>query len=184
MRVEQTELPEVLVLEPAVLTDQRGEFFESYRADRYARVTETVFVQDNVSVSGRRVLRGLHLQEPRTQAKLVSVLEGEVFDVAVDVRVGSPTFGKYVARVLSSENRLQLFIPGGFAHGFVVLGDQAIFSYKCSDYYDAPSELTIRWDDPEIGIPWPVRDVVISPRDAAAPPISALRDRLPRYPSR
>ena len=184
MRVEQTELPGVVLLEPRVLTDQRGEFFESYRADRYARITETQFVQDNVSVSGRRVLRGLHLQEPRTQAKLVSVLEGEVFDVAVDVRVGSPTFGKCVARILSRENRLQLFIPGGFAHGFVVLSEQAIFCYKCSDYYDAPSEITIRWDDSELAIPWPVRDVIVSPRDAAAPPLSALHDRLPRYTER
>ena len=181
MRVNPTALPGVLVIEPRVIADTRGEFFESYRTDEYERVTRTRFVQDNVSVSQARVLRGLHLQEPRPQAKLVSVLEGEVVDVAVDVRVGSPTFGRSTVCRLSEQNRRQLYIPTGFAHGFVVMRERAIVCYKCSDYYDALNEITIRWDDPELAIPWPVRDVILSPRDAGAQSLADLRDRLPRY---
>lgn len=181
MRVETTELAGVLLIEPRVYRDTRGEFFESYREDEYERITKTAFVQDNISLSHARVLRGLHLQTSRPQAKLVSVLEGEVFDVTVDVRVGSPSFGMSAVCNLSRENGRQLFIPVGFAHGFVVLSEHAVFSYKCSDYYHAPSEVTIRWDDPELAIPWPVRDVILSPKDAGAPSFAEVRELLPRY---
>jgi dTDP-4-dehydrorhamnose 3,5-epimerase len=181
MNVVTTSLPGVVIIEPRVLADGRGEFFETFRADRYAEITNAAFVQDNVSVSRSRVLRGMHLQEPRPQAKLVSVLVGEVFDVAADVRVGSPTFGRWTACRLSGENRRQLFVPAGYAHGFVVLGEDAVFSYKCSDYYHAESEITIRWDDPELAIEWPVHDMVVSARDADAPFLSQVRDHLPRF---
>lgn len=181
MKVESTDLPGVLLIEPRVFADTRGEFFETYRIDEYERITKTGFVQDNVSVSHARVLRGLHLQAQRPQAKLVSVLEGEVCDVAVDVRVGSPTFGKSTMCRLSEKNRRQLYIPVGFAHGFVVLSERAVFCYKCSDYYHAAGELTIRWNDPELAIAWPVRDVIVSPKDAEAPWLAEVRDRLPRY---
>ena len=184
MRVTATELPEVLLLEPRVFADERGAFFESYRAERYAELgVGGPFVQDNVSVSRRGVLRGLHLQNPRPQGKLVSVLRGAVLDVAVDVRVGSPTFGRVVARELSDANRHQMWIPPGFAHGFVVTSEDAIFAYKCTDVYDAASELSVRWDDPALAIAWPVRDVIVSPKDADAPTLAeaAASGRLPRY---
>jgi len=184
VNVEETDLPGVLEIAPRVFDDGRGQFFEAFRADAYARLTGTTFVQDNVAVSGPRVLRGLHLQEPHGQAKLVSVLVGEVYDVAVDVRVGSPAFGRWTARRLSEHNRRQLFIPAGFAHGYVVLGDGAVLSYKCSDYYHAAGEISLRWDDPELGIEWPLRDVVLSGKDASALTLREARDRLPRYDAR
>ena len=166
MRVTPTVLPEVLRLEPSRFGDDRGYFFESYHFARYrAAGVDAPFVQDNVSRSRRGVLRGLHLQSPSAQGKLVSVLDGEVFDVAVDVRPGSPRFGRWVGEVLTSSNGHQLWIPPGFAHGFLVLSDDALFTYKCTAYYDPAAELCIRWDDPAIGVEWPTREVTLSAKD-------------------
>lgn len=183
MKVRETPLPGVLMVEPEVFGDGRGLFFETYRAQRYAEAgIPASFVQDNVSLSERGVLRGLHLQNPNPQGKLIYVLEGEVFDVAVDVRVGSPTFARWTGTVLSGENKLQLYIPEGFAHGFCVLSETALFAYKCTDVYTPASELSIIWNDPAIGIEWPVDGPLLSPRDAAAPRLGDIDPgRLPRY---
>ena len=145
------------------------------------------FVQDNVSVSRRDTLRGLHLQHPHDQAKLVQAIEGEVFDVAVDVRLGSPTFGRWAGTRLSGDDRHQLYIPEGFAHGFCVLSERAVVLYKCSDYYEPANELAIAWNDPDIGIVWPIETPIVSEKDARAPALAGIAaDRLPRYadPSR
>jgi dTDP-4-dehydrorhamnose 3,5-epimerase len=170
------------VIEPAVYADDRGLFFESWSARRYeAMGIPGPFVQDNVSVSRARVLRGLHLQHPNGQGKLVSVLAGEAFDVAVDVRRDSPTFGRWIGVVLSAENRRQFWIPSGFAHGFVVTGEEAVFSYKATGYYDPASEQSVLWSDPDLAIAWPVAAPILSAKDAAAP---RLRDVPPhRLPS-
>lgn len=173
MNVYATRLPGVLLIEPLVFSDARGKFFETFNARRYlAAGAATPFVQDNVSVSSRGVLRGLHFQHPHGQAKLVQVLHGEVFDVAVDVRYGSPTFGHWVAEYLSGENCRQLLIPSGFAHGFIVTSAQAVFSYKCSEYYRPDCEHSIRWDDPALGIRWPAGGPVLSDKDRNAPTIA------------
>ncbi len=156
MKVEATRLPEVLRVITQVFADERGQFTETWRSDSYAKLGIGPFVQDNVSVSRRGVLRGLHLQHPLAQAKLVSVLRGVVFDVAVDVRVGSPTFGQWVGEELSDDRGVQLFIPPGFAHGFVTLTDEVVFSYKWSTYYAPADERTVLWNDPAIGIDWPI----------------------------
>jgi dTDP-4-dehydrorhamnose 3,5-epimerase len=180
--VTKTILPGVLVLEPRVFSDARGEFWEYFRADTYAAMgIDVPFVQDNVSISRRGVLRGLHFQEPRGQAKLVQAIRGEVFDVAVDVRVGSPTFGQAVWSTLSETNRRQMFLPPGLAHGFVVTSDDAVVAYKCSDYYSPADEHSLRWNDPALGIPWPVDSPILSPKDQAAPLLSALASRLPHF---
>jgi dTDP-4-dehydrorhamnose 3,5-epimerase len=174
----------VLVVEPRAFGDARGYFLEAFHAARYADAgLPAAFVQDNVSLSRRGVLRGLHLQHPNAQGKLVSVLRGEVFDVAVDVRVGSPTFGRWVGEVLSGENLRQLYIPPGYAHGFVVTSDEALFAYKCTAYYDPAAELAVRWDDPAVGIRWPLDDVTLSERDRSAPALAdaARRGLLPGY---
>jgi len=186
MRVTPLALPEVLLVEPAVFGDVRGFFMESFSARRYAEVgISGPFVQDNVSRSQRGVLRGLHLQHPHAQGKLVSVLEGEVFDVAVDVRVGSPTFGRWVGECLSAENHRQLYVPAGFAHGFVVTSDEALFSYKCTDYYYPQDERSVRWDDPRIGIVWPVEAPTVSAKDQAGLPLDQVpAGNLPRYQGR
>ena len=169
-------LPEVLLLEPAVFRDSRGSFRELYNAERYAGIgVPTHFRQDNLSRSARGVLRGLHLQHPRPQGKLVTVLEGAVFDVAVDVRRGSPTFGRWTAYTLTGENGHQLWVPPGFAHGFLVLEDDTFFAYKCTDVYSPTHELTVRWDDPAIGIRWPLPDPIVSERDRKLPLHSAAR---------
>ena len=181
MQVTKTDLPGVLIFEPRRFGDSRGFFAETFRADRYAAVgLKDAFVQDNWSRSARGVLRGLHLQNPTQQGKLVSVIRGEILDVAVDVRIGSPTFGRHVAVTLSEENGRQFFIPRGFAHGFVVLSDMVDFLYKCDDYYSPADEITIRWDDPAIGIAWPISNPTLSARDAAAPLLSETT-RLPRF---
>jgi dTDP-4-dehydrorhamnose 3,5-epimerase len=181
VRVTETALEGVLAIEPAVFGDQRGFFFESWHAERYAALgLPAWFVQDNISRSAKGTLRGLHLQEPFGQGKLVQVLEGAVFDVAVDVRVGSPTFGRWVGETLSAENRRQFYIPTGFAHGFCVLSETALFSYKCTEYYHPETEITIAWNDPSIGITWPVDDPILSNRDRAGRLLSEVpRDRLP-----
>ena len=166
-------IPDVLVLKPRVCADPRGYFIETYSEQRYRDCGMTCrFVQDNESQSVRGVLRGLHYQvPPYAQAKLVRVIRGAVLDVAVDIRRGSPTFGKYVAERLSAENKQQLFIPQGFAHGFLVLEDDTIFSYKCDNYYTPSHERGIRWDDPAIGIPWATLDVpfILSEKDKRQP---------------
>ncbi|MBC7213656.1 dTDP-4-dehydrorhamnose 3,5-epimerase [Extensimonas perlucida] len=167
-QVTPTALPEVLILEPKVFGDERGFFFESYNQRDFAQATglQVAFVQDNHSRSVKNVLRGLHYQIQQPQGKLVRVVQGEVFDVAVDLRKKSKTFGQWVGEILSAENKRQLWIPAGFAHGFVVLSDTAEFLYKTTDYYAPAHERCIRWDDPAIGIRWPI----------AAPPILAAKD--------
>jgi dTDP-4-dehydrorhamnose 3,5-epimerase len=183
VKVTPTSLPEVLLVEPAVFGDARGYFFESFSASRYEEAgIEGPFVQDNVSFSQRGVLRGLHLQYPAAQGKLVSVLEGEVFDVAVDVRAGSPRFGRWVGETLSSQNKRQLWVPSGFAHGFVVTSAQALFAYKCTQYYRPEAEVCLRWDDPRIGVAWPSLDVTLSAKDRAGVALDAIDPaKLPRY---
>ncbi len=167
MNVRRCALQGLLLIEPDVFGDARGFFMETWNQRRYAESGLAAhFVQDNLSQSRRGILRGLHFQNPGGQAKLVSVLEGEVFDVAVDVRKSSPTFGRWEGARLSSQNKHQFFIPAGFAHGFVVLSDTALFHYKCTDFYSPQNELTLRWNDPEIGISWPLANPVISDKDA------------------
>jgi dTDP-4-dehydrorhamnose 3,5-epimerase len=170
-------LPEVLVIEPRVLRDERGFFVETYHAPRYrAAGIDVDFVQDNHSRSVRGTLRGLHWQgEPHPQAKLIRVLDGEILDVAVDVREGSPTFGRWVAVPLAADTFRQLFVPIGFAHGFLVTSAYAEVEYKCSDVYDPAAERGLMWNDPDIGIVWPVTDPILSARDRAHPPLAALR---------
>jgi dTDP-4-dehydrorhamnose 3,5-epimerase len=181
MNVLQTELPGVFIVEPKVFGDQRGFFCETYQQDRYAAHGITgPFVQDNLSRSARGVLRGLHFQHPKSQGKLISVLHGSVLDVAVDVRLGSPTFGQYVAVELNEENRRQLWVPRGFAHGFLVLSDSAGFTYKCDEYYSPADEVVVRWNDPMIGIDWGIDAPTLSARDAAAPLLADVRV-LPAY---
>ena len=178
MKVVPTEaLPDVLVVEPTVYRDPRGFFVESYHGPRYRQAgIDVTFVQDNQSRSVKGTLRGLHWQvAPRPQAKLVRVVDGEILDVAVDVREGSPTFGRWAAVTLSSENFRQLFVPVGFAHGFLVLSEQADIEYKCSDIYDPAAERGLMWNDPAIGIDWPITDPILSERDQGHPPFSALR---------
>jgi dTDP-4-dehydrorhamnose 3,5-epimerase len=181
--VTPTSLPEVLVVEPTVFGDGRGWFLEAWHAERYAALgIGDAFVQDNVSYSARGVLRGLHLQHPHEQAKLIQVLDGAVFDVAVDVRRGSPRFGRWASVELSSANRRQLYVPRGFAHGFLVTSEHALVSYKASATYRPDAELAIRWDDPALAIAWPLAGPpTVSPRDAAAPPLADVPpERLPR----
>jgi dTDP-4-dehydrorhamnose 3,5-epimerase len=171
MQVRRCEIPDVCVVEPKVFGDARGHFFESYnRRNLEAALGRSLeFVQDNQSSSTRGVLRGLHYQLPHPQAKLVRVVRGEIWDVAVDLRRGSPTFGRWVGERLSAENRRQIFVPEGFAHGFVVLSEVAEVLYKASDYWHPESERCVRWDDPELAIAWPVQDLrpVVSAKDAA-----------------
>jgi dTDP-4-dehydrorhamnose 3,5-epimerase len=170
MQFFETALEEVLLVEPDVYGDSRGFFQEIWRDENYvAAGIEGPFVQDNLSRSGRGVLRGLHYQEPGAQGKLVQVIAGAVFDVAVDIRRGSKTFGQWAGEILSAENHRQLWIPPGFAHGFCVVSDSADFIYKCTAPYRPTDEHAIRYDDPEIGIDWPVRDPLLSDRDRSAP---------------
>jgi len=180
VRVVATAIPGVLVVEPDVHADGRGFFLETYHADRYrAHGIDGPFVQDNHSRSARGTLRGLHLQLARPQGKLVRVIEGEIYDVAVDVRRGSPTFGRFVGLTLTAENFRQCYVPPGFAHGFCVVSPVAQVEYKCTDIYDPASEIGIAWNDPAIGIPWPVEEPLLSARDARHPPLAEVRDRLP-----
>ena len=181
MNVIATALPEVLIIEPALFGDQRGFFVETYQFPRYAEHgVNRPFVQDNLSRSSHGVLRGLHLQNPFTQGKLVTALRGRVMDVAVDVRVGSPNFGRHVAVELSEENHRQLWVPRGFAHGFAVLSDTADFFYKCDDFYSPKDEVSIRWNDPAIGINWVVETPSLSAKDANAPLLNDVKN-LPLY---
>jgi len=183
MKVLPTELDGVLIVEPKVFGDQRGFFMESFQRQRYRDAgIDTEFVQDNTSFSVRRTLRGLHYQYPNAQAKLVQVLQGEIYDVAVDIRQGSPTFGRWTGVILSGENQRQFFLPQGFAHGFCVMSATALFMYKCSAYYAPEDEGGICWNDPELGIPWPIQTPILSERDNAFTPLSAVAShRLPVY---
>lgn len=171
MKIETTDIPGLLVITPDVFGDARGFFVETWNRRRYqqAGLPDVDFVQDNLSLSRRGTLRGLHFQNPRAQGKLVSVLEGEVFDVAVDLRRSSPTFGRWHGVRLNAETKVQFYIPPGFAHGFAVLSESALFHYKCTDYYSPQDEVTVRWDDPDIAISWPVTAPILSGRDARAP---------------
>ena len=176
MKVIELDLPGLKLIETPVYRDERGHFQETWSEERYADVgVAGPFVQDNVSCSRRGVLRGLHFQEPFGQGKLVSVLHGHVWDVAVDVRVGSDSFGRWQAVEIAAESGRQLFVPEGFAHGFVVLSETAIFAYKCTEYYRADAERTILWNDPGLGIDWPVAEPILSARDAEAPRLRELR---------
>jgi len=182
LKVLPTNLTGVVVIEPVVFRDPRGFFVETYHAERYgAAGIDASFVQDNHSRSERGTLRGLHAQQRFPQAKLVRVIEGEIWDVAVDIRLGSPTFGRHVAVTLSADDQRQIFVPIGFAHGFCVLSERAQIEYKCTNYYHVEDELHILWNDPELAIPWPVETPTLSDKDRAAPPLRLLHDRLPRY---
>jgi dTDP-4-dehydrorhamnose 3,5-epimerase len=183
MKVIESDLPGCLVLEPQVFGDERGFFYESFNHDKLAaHGLQPTFVQGNVSSSARGVLRGLHYQWPKPQGKLVSVLEGEVWDVAIDIRRGSPTFGRWTAVVLSAENKRHFWIPEGFAHGFVTLSERALFSYLCTATYDRTADACIRWDDPTLAIDWPVSAPLLSDKDARAPLLGdVVEDRLPVF---
>lgn len=183
MKVEDTKLPPVQVLHPEAFHDERGFFLEMWNSTRYENAgIKGPFVQDNVSFSKKGVLRGLHFQHPQSQGKLVQVLSGEVFDVAVDIRIGSPTFGQWVCEVLSDTNNRQLYIPPGFAHGYCVTSDTALLAYKCTDFYNPSTECGIIWNDPDLNIDWPTRKPLLSTKDAS---YSRLKDlppeKLPHY---
>jgi dTDP-4-dehydrorhamnose 3,5-epimerase len=182
MDVIETAIPGVLIVEPKVFGDKRGFFTELFQADRYAKSgIATTFVQDNLSRSARNVLRGLHIQNPNPQGKLVTVLKGAVLDVAVDVRVGSPTFGRHVKIELNEENRRQFWVPRGFAHGFLVLSDTADFFYKCDEFYSPADELVVKWDDPKLGIDWGNAAPELSPRDRAGRHLADLAAVLLKF---
>ena len=183
MKLIPTALPEVFIIEPRVFGDERGYFFESWHSARHeAAGLPSAYVQDNLSYSEKGVIRGLHFQNPHAQGKLLSVLRGEVFDVAVDVRRGSPRFAQWAGARLSAENKHQLYVPPGFAHGFCVVSDCAIVQYKCTEYYQPQAEQSLRWDDPRIGIDWPVETPILSEKDRRAPTLDEIDpDRLPRF---
>lgn len=169
MKVEKTNLDGLLILKPKVFNDERGFFLESFNKKRYEEVgIKLEFVQDNHSKSSKGVLRGLHFQKTKPQGKLVRVVKGKVFDVAVDLRKGSPTFGQWKSVILSDENKIQFWVPPGFAHGFLVLSDTADFEYKCTEYYDSDDEGSLLWNDPELNIPWPEKKPKISKKDKMA----------------
>ncbi len=174
MKVHETPLPGVLLIEPDVYADARGSFRETFRDGRYAEQgIAGPFTQDNISVSRKGVLRGLHIQAPVGQGKLIFAVAGAIFDVAVDARPGSPNFGQWMGETLSADNHRQLWVPAGFLHGFCVLSEEATVFYKCTQSYIADQQRSVRWDDPDIGIIWPVRAPILSAADAAAP---LLRD--------
>ena len=182
MRFAPTQIPDVILIEPDVHRDDRGFFLETWHERKYAEGgISGPFVQDNHSNSRRGTLRGLHAQRERPQGKLVRVVEGEVFDVAVDIRRGSPTFGKWVADRLSGENLHQLWVPPGFAHGFCVLSESVHLEYKCTDFYDPSDEIAVAWNDPAIGVEWPIAAPTLSAKDAAAPLLNDLLGQLPPW---
>ena len=177
MRFVETELPGVLLIEPEVFRDPRGFFLETFHAAKYRQGGIAYdFVQDNQSRSAQGTLRGLHAQRRKPQGKLVRAIEGEIFDVAVDIRPGSKTFGRWVGATLSADNFRQIFVPPGFAHGFCVLSGMAQVEYKCTDFYDRADEIGARWDS--AGIAWPIREPLLSAKDAALPPLDELRRTL------
>ncbi|MGB2375144.1 MAG: dTDP-4-dehydrorhamnose 3,5-epimerase [Porticoccaceae bacterium] len=176
MNIIQTKLANCVIIEPKVYGDDRGFFLETFQAERYTTAGITLpFVQDNHSRSSKGVLRGLHFQKTKPQGKLVRVVRGEVYDVAVDIRLGSPTYGRWEAVVLSEDNKKQFWVPPGFAHGFVVISDSADFEYKCTDYYDPSDEGSLLWSDPDLNIPWPIDNPILSEKDARAPLLANLK---------
>ena len=182
MRFVPTDLPGVILIEPDVHRDDRGFFIETYHVDKYqAGGIGSLFVQDNHSRSARGTVRGLHLQIRHPQGKLIRVVEGEIFDVAVDVRRGSPTFGRFIGMTLSAENFIQCYVPPGFAHGFCVVSPFAQVEYKCTDRYDPESEVGIAWNDPTLAIPWPVDLPILSDRDRRHPGLAQVTESLPVY---
>jgi dTDP-4-dehydrorhamnose 3,5-epimerase len=183
MRRIETSLPGVLLIEPDMFSDERGFFYESYHKARFAEIgINTEFVQDNHSKSAKGTLRGLHYQLNHPQAKLCRVVQGEVLDAVVDIRSGSPTFGKAISTVLSDDNKMMIYIPAGFAHGFLVLSDTAEFLYKCDNFYYQADERGVAWNDPDLEIPWGIDKPIISSKDALHPPLSAVPPQwLPRY---
>ncbi len=185
MNVKETKLPGVLVLEPDVFSDERGFFLETWNSTRYEKAgIKGPFVQDNISFSKRGALRGLHFQYPQSQGKLVQVLSGEVVDVAVDIRKSSATFGQWISEVLSGANHRQMYIPPGFAHGYCVTSETAVFSYKCTDFYNPGSEGGIIWNDPDINIDWPMEEPILSSKDADYPRLKDIRpEKLPHVGS-
>lgn len=178
------ELPEVLLIEPRVFPDDRGYFFETYSTRSFTEhASKVTFVQDNLSFSSKGTLRGLHLQHPHDQGKLVMAVTGAIWDVAVDVRVGSPTRGRWVAAELTAENHHQLYVPPGYAHGFCVLSETAHVLYKCTDLYAPGTEVGVRFDDPDLAIPWPISEPRLSEKDAKAPFLRDIpHERLPHHP--
>lgn len=183
MKFIEASLPGCVIIEPQVFGDSRGFFYESYNEAKYREAgIDRKFVQSNVSRSARGVLRGLHYQWPHPQGKLVSVLEGEVYDVAVDIRRGSPTFGQWASVMLTAENHRHFWIPEGFAHGFCVVSEFATFSYQCTDLYAAKADGGVRWNDPAIGIDWPISEALLSDKDSNAPLLAEVSaERLPEY---
>lgn len=177
MNVIKTKLNDCIIIEPEVFHDDRGFFLETFQAERYAKLAGITlpFVQDNHSYSSKGVLRGLHYQKTKPQGKLVRVVRGEVYDVAVDLRQDSPTFGQWEAVILSEENKIQFWIPPGFAHGFVVLSETVDFEYKCTDYYNPSDERSLLWNDPDMCIPWPVKNPILSEKDLLAPRLADLK---------
>ena len=182
VKVTELDIPGVVLIEPVLFRDQRGLFCESYHAQRYAQAgLVDRFVQDNFSRSMHGTLRGLHYQEPHAQGKLVMVMEGAVYDVVVDIRKGSPTFGKWLGFDLSSDDYRQLYVPPGCAHGFCVTSEQAVVLYKCTAFYSPKDERGVIWNDPALAIPWPVRTPLLSPKDQAYGTLAAMEAQLPRY---
>jgi len=182
MRLTPTRLKDVLVVEPDVFKDNRGFFLESFHARKFAEAgLKAVFVQDNHSRSGKGTLRGLHAQVRKPQGKLIRVVQGEIFDVAVDARPDSPTFGEWVGETLSAGNFRQFYVPPGFLHGFCVTGDFAEVEYKCTDFYDPSDEIGVRWNDPRLAIRWPVSDPVLSAKDKGLPGFDEIKEKLEIY---
>ena len=179
LRFVATDIPGVIIVEPNVHRDDRGFFLESFHREKYRTGgVDATFVQDNHSLSARGTLRGLHAQNPHTQGKLLRVVEGEVFDVAVDSRRGSPTYGRHVSVVLSAENFKQVYVPPGMLHGFLVTSPTAQVEYKCTAAYHPEAEFSVAWNDPDLGIAWPIDEPVLSDKDAAAPRLAEVEDRL------
>jgi dTDP-4-dehydrorhamnose 3,5-epimerase len=180
VEIIKTSIPDVIVFIPPVFTDSRGYFFETYQQKDYAAAgIDKAFVQDNQSYSVKHVLRGLHFQLRHPQAKLVRVTQGSVFDVAIDIRRNSPTFGQWHGEIISAENKKQMYIPENFAHGFCVLSDTAEFLYKCTDFYVPGDEAGLIWNDPELGIKWPIDTPILSTKDAILPTFTEVLDLLP-----
>lgn len=183
MKIIESDLDGVLIIEPDVFEDERGYFMETYQREKYAEVGIDVnFVQDNLSFSKKGTLRGLHYQHPKAQAKLVQVVDGEIYDVVVDIRRGSPTYGQWIGEYLSGENKRQVLIPEGLAHGYCALSDTALFSYKCSDFYAPENEHGVLWSDPGLAIKWPLKPAWLSDKDGGYPCLEDLPDdHLPVY---
>jgi dTDP-4-dehydrorhamnose 3,5-epimerase len=180
MEIIKTSIPEVIVFIPPVFTDSRGYFLETYQQQKYAAAgISKPFVQDNQSYSTKNVLRGLHFQLRHPQGKLVRVTQGSVFDVAIDIRKNSPTFGKWHGEILSAENKKQMYIPENFAHGFCILSDSAEFVYKCTDFYVPGDESGLIWNDPRLGIKWPIEQPILSTKDTVLPSLDEVLELLP-----